>query len=143
MTNETDLPPPAMGMAAKGDMVGDCDRAALPLSGDALPENDLSMLCRDLADAMYQPVAGPDMLRRQAYLLDQIIYALMDKHVNARIESGAYLTDWLDMIMRVQRQCMDTVKTLEAADYMRALTTKRPPVIPPPRDHGKQKEGFE
>ncbi len=124
MTNDT-FPPEA----AEGGVAPTIGRAAddLGMNNDAAPDGaEIAALCADLAGALVKPDYGTDTLRRQAQLLDHLLYSVMARKVDGGGDA------WIDLVLKIQKQCMDTIKAISAVDYMQAITAPRPrpPQIP-------------
>lgn len=108
-------------------------------------QHPLSTLTAQLEESLRIPGQDPALLARQAELLDQLFATLLKDKVINNLENG-YSTatqDWLAFALRVQKQCVDTVKARGAIDYMQKLSAPRPmassaSALPHPRDIEKQ-----
>ena len=105
------------------------------------PEEILT-LCHDLAEALNRPDYGSAMLRRQAHLLDQLVYSVMNKHHEHVQTRGYFSDDLIELVLRIQKQCVETLKAVEAIDYMKSLSSARVlRPIPPPPESGERTNG--
>ena len=107
---------------------------------------DLDALTKDLEQTLLPPNTktenGDAMLRRQAMLLDEMLMALMTDDVAAKIGTGSYMGSWVDMVLRIQKQCAETVKTVEAIDYMKTISARSAAkALPTPSDTAERTEG--
>lgn len=102
----------------------------------------LNALRDDLADTLTKTETGPDILHRHAHMLDEILMALMGDNATTRINER-YISGWIDLVLRIQKQCADTVKTVEAIDYMKHISSKNAAPLPPPPETGERTEGSE
>lgn len=99
-------------------------------------------LCHELADALSRPDYGSAVLRRQAHLLDHLIYSVMNTHYQREQTRSYFSSDLIELVLRIQKQCADTLKAVEAIDYMKSLSSARVlRPLPPPPESGERNEG--
>ncbi len=98
----------------------------------------LDDLRRELAATLTNPETGPDMLRRHAHVLDEMLMILMRGHLAERLHTGNSIERWLEMFLRVQKQCAETLKTAEAVDYMKFVASRGAASLPAPGKTGER-----
>ena len=82
-----------------------------------------------LAQSLVPDDKGEDMLRRQMQTLDTLFtHTIHDYTGSAEPPTGHGQTHRLGFALRVQKQCIDTVKALSAMGYLEALSMS---VTPP------------
>lgn len=101
---------------------------------------------REMHDALTMaPETGPPLLR-QITLMDKLASGLFEKALNDPTDFGIYHHyHRIDFALRLQKQCMDTLKAHAAINYMNALLpVTLPPVpyypSPTPRKNDEQNE---
>lgn len=87
-----------------------------------------------LAETLRIDGHDPAILNKQTAILDRLFTAILDQKVanalNSRYPESTRA--WLHFALRVQKQCMDTVKSRSAIEYMDNLTTLKPMATPAP-----------
>lgn len=82
---------------------------------------ELAELCTDLEDTLQNPDFDVPALERQGALLDCIVYTLLRRNLRRDKKNGTIDRDDLEHVMRIQKQCVDTLKASAAIDYMNTL----------------------
>ncbi|GEM_PF-3106756 len=112
---------------------------AFPPTGDAADEpanppepttGEIAALFEGFAEALLSPDYCSQMLRKQANLLDQMLYKMMERGMEATEERGVAAASWLPLALKIQKQCIDTAKAAGALEYMKATTPHPLPPIP-------------
>lgn len=66
-------------------------------------------------------------LERQAEILNMLFAAVIDKQICPDTEefrrNSNITQSWLDLALRTQKQCLETLKARAAIDYMDSITT--------------------
>ncbi len=109
---------------------------------------ELAHLCEELDAALTNPTPDAPVLTRQSAILDKMLIAIMRNNLKKDIESASFNEDRLNMALRIQKQCMDTIKTCAAIEYMQfiAATSGNPPLphaattTPLPLENGERNE---
>ncbi len=108
---------------------------------------EIATLCADLDRILTHPDPDTEKMDRQADLLDCMLYTVMRHGLHKNKESGTIDYDQIDMALRIQKQCMDTVKTASTIEYMQSITSistgiypplYKEPLIPPPPKNDEQ-----
>lgn len=82
-------------------------------------------LCGDLARSMHTPVHDLSVLDEQVQILHALFNATLAERLN--MDKQRYDSDdtinrgWLDLALKIQKQCMDTVRTRQGAEYLESL----------------------
>ncbi len=99
------------------------------------------------------------VLLRQTHLLDHLLYAVLGHHVKPDLENE-YIPvgkeKWIDLVLRIQKRCAETIKIHSSSEYMKSITPacgplheellkflppdSTPPMTPRPKNY-EQKEG--
>lgn len=90
----------------------------------------MSALCAGLERALEE--SGRDPLARQADILDELFRAVLQSNLHFDKTRGCFKDEDLDTVLRIQKQCAETVRIDAASRYMRALTPPPLRVIPAP-----------
>lgn len=97
---------------------------------------EIARLCADLEHLLINPSPEPDRLQRQAHLLDCYLYTVMRHNLHKDKQNGCLSETGIDLVLRIQKQCVDTMKAESAINYMRVLAPApihyMPPLPPPP-----------
>jgi len=94
-------------------------------------QSEISALCAELEMLLLSPPDGnTDILAKQATTLDAMLRAVMQRNINADKQSGKMDNDALSLALRIQKQCMDTLKTHAAIDYMQQMALKTLKEVP-------------
>lgn len=93
------------------------------------PTPNITPLTKTLEESLTDPHHNPDTLDTQSQILDQLFMTIMTQNIADRLENPRpYRSDatmeWLAMALKIQKQCVETIKTKGAIDYMNSLTTK-------------------
>ncbi|MEM6781140.1 MAG: hypothetical protein AAF569_04700 [Pseudomonadota bacterium] len=96
-------------------------------------ETTLPDLCDALEDALTTPMGIGDMLHRQAHILDTMMHLVVrDAMDSARDKDRPmhFQERQINLAMRLQKQCVETMKATAAMEYMSAITPlpRRSPV---------------
>lgn len=78
-------------------------------------------LCKDLKEQLDDPSPFAGALERQVCVLDRLLYAVMRASLRDDIEKGHFNDDNLVKALRIQKQCVDTVKAVSVIEYMKAI----------------------
>lgn len=106
---------------------------------------DIDRFAVPLREALTTPSAGGAALLRQAHLLDTMFLTVMRRYAGGDYDdhfTGKPDDKALDLAMRVQKQCMDTLRAHSAISYMQAIAPGPSPLLPLPYP-GEQTEEFE
>lgn len=112
---------------------------------NAAPPPDFYQMRQALAEGLAASTAGEDdMLRRQAEALDALFHFTLSKgvgtqHFHAKPQPHYIHADMLALALRVQQQCVATLRSTRTMDYMNALqehNLKKLPPRPPPHEEG-------
>ncbi len=92
---------------------------------------DPQLLMAEICTALTQTLSAPttdhiDALQRQAALLNDLLYAVMRKNMERDVRRGFFDDDRLALALRIQKQCVDTLKAASAIEYMRGLSGGAP-----------------
>lgn len=101
------------------------------MTDDAFDVNEAKAACEQLASALVNPAHGVNTLRRQADLLDTLLYNILTIFAG-KIEQGDGNAgrEWFELGLRIQKQCADTIKTAAAIEYMQSLAPRPPLPLP-------------
>jgi hypothetical protein len=114
----------------------DSDFEKLRAEHDALEEKnraEIAALCADLERSLASPAPGTGALERQGDLLDRLFTAVMRHNLQNDKRNGYIDENRIGTALRIQKQCVDTLKAAGALDYMKTLALPRWPVpLPPP-----------
>jgi hypothetical protein len=143
MKNETLTQPAGPADSGKGETM------SRDLSCEALAQQELSDLSEQLADTMQNALNGPHALEAQAQLLNYMLCAVTKNHLRRDIEGGHFSPEWINLALRIQKQCIDTVKACATIQYMDMLSTGQhytnlrclTTPAPPPPDFYERTEG--
>ncbi|HRQ60333.1 MAG TPA: hypothetical protein PLO23_02275 [Alphaproteobacteria bacterium] len=113
-------------------------------------EADLISLLNHLEETLLQGSQSRSTLLRQSDLLDSIFNALVAANLKEAITAKFYgKTDhaatagWLHAALRTQKQCMETLRTISAMDYMENIAARSAAFTyssTPPTPHRKNDE---
>lgn len=93
----------------------------------------MSTLCAQLETSLSPDGGIPDHnLSRQAHILEELLYAVLKSNIDTDIQKGYFNTQGIELALRIQKQCADTVKTAAAIDYMNMLNARHGAIIPSP-----------
>lgn len=84
-------------------------------------QNDITALYTAL-EALIERPQTPDTLEEQAHILNEIFTIIMRRNIKRDKERGYIDQDHLDLALRIQKQCNDTLKTRAAIEYMHNIT---------------------
>lgn len=98
---------------------------------------EIETLCGDLENIIAKKSQTPALLLRQAHILDRLFLHMAGEAVESQINGGWGLQSDLTMALRLQEQCVDTIKARGAIQYMNALVVHNAlpggvPALPPP-----------
>lgn len=99
------------------------------------PQEQMNEVCADLMHTLSVQTDGPidtDTLARQAKLLDDLLSAVMRRNLQGDLKRGHFSEYGLAMALRIQKQCVDTIKAASTIEYMKqikAMQTPTPPQI--------------
>ena len=88
-------------------------------------QKTIAALMAELEELLEQP-PNPDILEQQATTMDALMRAVLRANLKRDKESGYIDHDHIMTALKIQKQCMNTVKTKAAMDYMNALSPPRP-----------------
>ena len=91
---------------------------------------EIADLCTHLERVLTNPSPHINALERQADLLDCLLYAVMRRNLNHDKEYGSFDKDGLEMTLRIQKQCLDTLKASGTVSYMQAIASLNSGVYP-------------
>jgi len=100
----------------------------------------LGELCAEISAALTPARSQTEILHRQTQALDRLFSTVLDRYIGPKLENGQSLEYQLPLLLRVQRQCMDTAKAAETIAYMQGLAAKSFPP-PPLAKNDEQTEG--
>lgn len=82
----------------------------------------MAEICESLTAAISDPTTDKiDALTRQARVLDELLHAFMRKSMAGDLRRGYFDDDNLAMALRIQRQCVETLKAASQIEYMKKL----------------------
>lgn len=125
------LNPPPQTLAAPEQGGGDTAPPA-PATPTPPPLSLLVALADALTDTLQRPTPGHhdyerETLHRQAELLNAFFATILKHQTEYEIECARSSTyEWIDLALRVQKQCTDTLKATSAIDYMKSLSPGMP-----------------
>lgn len=83
-------------------------------------------LCGDLARSMNTPAHDLSVLDEQVQILNALFNATLAERLNMakqRYDSDdAMNRGWLELALKIQKQCMETVRTRQASEYLGSLS---------------------
>ena len=93
------------------------------------PHDTIRALCAQLSDALHYGGVGDDaMLEQQAQILNALFHATLAERLDITTRRDEYADarnmGWLALALKIQKQCVDTIRTQQATRYMDSLTTK-------------------
>jgi hypothetical protein len=103
------------------------EETASPLNipKDVPPHFVIKELCADLARSFAYSPTDAAVLDDQVQILNALFNATLAERLNMdkqRYESVDVMNrGWLELALKIQKQCMETVRTRQAADYMQGL----------------------
>jgi hypothetical protein len=100
--------------------------------------DDIDSLCNDLDKILARRNQTPQMLLRQAHILDRLFVHFASEAVESITTHGDYYDSTLSRAMELQEQCVATIKARSAMQYMNALTQNQkaePVLLPPPPEN--------
>ncbi len=83
--------------------------------------SDFDALCADLEHTLNFQAPEYELLNRQAIILDHLLTAMMQNQLGKDKRKGDFTPERIELILRVQKQCADTIKTNAAIDYMNTM----------------------
>lgn len=92
---------------------------------------EFAALCADLEHIIANPDFDIPMLDRQATILDCITYTLLRRNLRRDKKNACIDHDNLAYVLRVQKQCVDTLKAAAAIDYMDSVRCLSTGIYPP------------
>ncbi len=112
------------------------------------PNTNIQTLTTQLEELLTAPDQNLDTLTRQTQILDQLFTKLMTENIAQRVDNPRHYNrddtmQWLEITLKIQKQCNDTVKTRGALEYMNTLNRNihKAPLSPHPVKIEKQTEG--
>ncbi len=82
-------------------------------------------LCNDLARSLQTQRDDISVLGEQVQILNGLFNATLAERLNMgkqRYDSDDVMNrGWLELALKIQKQCMDTVRTRQASEYMESL----------------------
>jgi len=115
---------------------------------------EIAALCADLERILESPSPHLSAMERQVDLLDCLLYSVMRRNLSKDKKNGSFNAESLEMALRIQKQCMDTMKASSTVEYMQCIASAAagvyPPRVygetvhplPPPPENEEQKEGL-
>lgn len=85
---------------------------------------EIANICARLFDSMTNVEYPQSTLLRQAHFLDTMLYKLIDSYVEDNDRD--YRAEKIILALRIQKQCMDTLKAHGVINYMRNLLPDAP-----------------
>ena len=116
-----------------------------PVEANALsPQDHIKLLCERLANSLYNSPSDHGVLDEQVQVLNSLFHATLAAHLDLDKKRYGYDTQqgWLDMALKIQKQCTETVRTQKAIEYMNGLTTinaNKMPIPAPTYKNGETK----
>lgn len=89
-------------------------------------------LCAQLEETLKDPNPFADTLVRQSDLLDKLLYTVMRNNLKRDKSNGGFSTSGLETALRIQKQCVETIKAQGALEYMQSINAPRQGPLPPP-----------
>ena len=100
---------------------------------------EMTVLTADLERILTDPPPEKSAMDRHAELLDCMLYAFMRRNLNEDKQNGFFESRHLEFALRIQKQCLDTLKAKATVGYMQAIASYRsgvyPPSLPPALPH--------
>jgi hypothetical protein len=90
---------------------------------DRKDREEITALTVELDRMLENPNTGITTLHRQAELLDCMLYAVMRGNLRRDKENGAIDRGNLEQALRIQKQCVDTLKAAGTISYMQIIST--------------------
>lgn len=80
-------------------------------------------LCGDLARNLHTQGNDISVLGEQVHLLNALFNATLAEQLNLSHQQygESRAQGWLELALKIQKQCMDTVRTRQSAEYMESL----------------------
>jgi len=79
-------------------------------------------LCGDLARNLLHSPDDISVLAEQVHILNALFNATLAEQLDLNPKFGASSAQgWLELALKIQKQCMDTVRTRQASEYMESL----------------------
>jgi hypothetical protein len=95
------------------------------------PRPPLKEITTALMATLANPASTHDRLHQQTALLHTLLCTIIKHQSEPEIARGCEVThEWLELALRVQKQCVDTLKASAAIDYMQSLAPRTLPPTP-------------
>jgi len=92
----------------------------------------IQTLCTELAACLNTSTDTIEgTLRHQSEILSKLMAAYLKDTIAAAQKNGYLSADRLNLTLRIQRQCTETIKTAATIDYMQSLTPRKIISLPP------------
>lgn len=79
-------------------------------------------LCDDLARSLHTQRDDISVLGEQTHILNALFNATLAEQLDLNPKFGASSAQgWMELALKIQKQCMDTVRTRQASEYMESL----------------------
>lgn len=96
------------------------------------PHETIRALCAQLSNSLHYGGVGDDaMLSEQAQILNALFHATLAERLDITTRRDEFADarnmGWLALALKIQKQCVDTVRTQQATRYMASLATKNAP----------------
>lgn len=91
------------------------------------PPPPLRQITTALMESLASPASTHDRLSQQGALLHTLLCTIVKHQSEREISQACEMTyEWLELALRVQKQCIDTMKAGAAIDYMQSIAPRRP-----------------
>jgi hypothetical protein len=97
---------------------------------DRKDREEITALTAELENILANPDMEIPALERQGDLLDCILYTLLRRNLRRDRKRGTIDFENLENAMRIQKQCVDTLKASAAIDYMDAVRSLSTGIYP-------------
>lgn len=96
-----------------------------PSSTATKPQEHIKLLCERLAGSLYNAPGDHGVLEEQVQVLNALFHATLAEQLELGKNRHGYdnAHGWLELALKIQKQCTDTVRTQKAIDYMNGLTS--------------------
>jgi hypothetical protein len=95
------------------------------------PLTEIRDLTADLERILKNPSPHLSSLERQADLLDCLLTAVMRRNVDVARKNNYFREDDIGFALRIQKQCLETMKAAGTVAYMQSIASLTTGVYPP------------